>query len=93
MGLYDQASKRVGGGGMYVKLESGKKVRLRILDLPRVSSRKFGSGDDAKTVSLGWFGTKRPARSGSSKRALAFFGRSVRLSRSTARKSRWGATW
>lgn len=50
MGIYDNASKRVGGGGLFIKTETGKKLRLRILDMPYVSSRKFKPGQPVKTL-------------------------------------------
>lgn len=49
MGIYDNASKRVGGGGAFLKLKSGKN-RMRILELPIVSSRIFRAGQAPKTL-------------------------------------------
>jgi hypothetical protein len=48
MGLYDDASKRV-GSGLFLKLEPGD-TRLRILAHPYVSNRQFREGDPFRTV-------------------------------------------
>lgn len=52
MSIYDKASKRVGSGGgdLFVKLQSDKKVRLRILEMPWVSTKQFRPGDELRTL-------------------------------------------
>jgi hypothetical protein len=50
MGLYDNASKHVNiGSNLYVKVEPGSKVRIRIIDHPYVSTRQFQAGGDLTT--------------------------------------------
>lgn len=49
MGIYDEASKRV-GSGLYLKLDAGKK-RIRIVDHPYVSTKPgFKETDPLRTV-------------------------------------------
>lgn len=50
MGLYDQASKHVNASSdLYVKIQPGQKVRLRIIDHPYVSVRQFKPGGELST--------------------------------------------
>lgn len=48
MGIYDKAGERV-QSGLFIKTESGQKLRIRILDMPYVSSRVFRPGQPVKT--------------------------------------------
>jgi hypothetical protein len=50
MGLYDNASEHVNTGSeKYVKIQSGGKVRVRVLDHPYVSTKQFQAGGEVTT--------------------------------------------
>lgn len=53
MGRYDEASKRA-GAGKYVRFESGKKTRLRVLTDPVVSRQVFDNDPDRIVESFSW---------------------------------------
>lgn len=50
MGMYDEAKSMVNAdSGDYIKFQSGKKTRLRVLDHPYVSTKQFQAGGELKT--------------------------------------------
>lgn len=52
MGMFDEGIKKAGGSGLFLDVDPGKKVRVRILDMPTVSA--FANPDGRVSYRFNW---------------------------------------